>query len=167
MSVKQRLDELCQDAAFSVRLAFRNPGFATVVVLTLAVAIGANTAIFTVINGLLFKPLPAVAAPHELARIKAGETQMAWANYEDIRRDNGVFTHLIAHGSFIAALATGDRPVRLNGQQTSDNFFVALAARPALGRAYTPGDTRRDVVVLADHVWRARMGSDPSVAGGC
>jgi predicted permease len=165
MSVTRRLDEFRQDAAFSIRLIFRNPGFAAVVILTLAVAIGANTAIFTVINALLFKPLPAVAAPHELARVKAGETQMAWANYEDIRRSNNVFTHLIAHESFVASLATGDRSVRLSGQQTSDNFFVALAARPAMGRTYTPADTRRDVVVLAHHVWRARMGSDPSIVG--
>jgi predicted permease len=158
-------DEFHQDAAFSVRLIVRNPGFATVIVLTLAVAIGANTAIFTVINALLFKPLPAVAAPHELARVKAGETQMAWANYEDMRRDNDVFTHLIAQGPLIAGLATGDRPVRLSGQQTSDNFFVGLAARPLFGRIYTPADTRRDVIVLSEHVWRTRMGSDPSIVG--
>ena len=163
--MRRLVDEFRQDAAFSLRLIVRNPGFATVIVLTLAVAIGANTAIFTVINALLFKPLPAVAAPHELARVKAGETQMAWANYEDIRRDNDVFTHFIAQGTLIAGLATGDRPLRLTGQQTSDNFFVALAVRPALGRIYTPADTRRDVVVLADHVWRARFGSDPSLVG--
>jgi macrolide transport system ATP-binding/permease protein len=163
--VTRLLDEFHQDAAFSLRLVLRNPGFATVVILTLAVAIGANTANFTVVNALLFKPLPAVAAPHELARVKAGETQMAWPNYEDIRRDNSVFTHLIAQRTFTASLATGERPVRLTGQQTSDNFFVALAARPAMGRTYTPADARRDVVVLADHVWRARLGSDPSVLG--
>ena len=165
MNVTRGLDELRQDVTFAVRLALRNPGFATVIVLTLAVAIGANTAIFTVINALLFKPLPAVAAPHELARVKLGETQMAWANYEDIRRDNSVFAQLIAHGAFTAAMATGDRPVRLSGQQTSDNFFVALAAQPALGRIYTPGDTRRDMVVLAEPVWRTQLASDPSVVG--
>ena len=165
MSVTRRLDELRQDTAFSVRLAFRNPGFAAVVILTLAVAIGANTAIFTVINALLFKPLPGVAAPHELARVKAGETQMAWPNYDDMRRDNRVFTHLIAHATFSAGLTIGDRPVRLTGQRTSDNFFVALAGRPQIGRTYTPADTRRDLVVLADRVWRSRLGSDPSIVG--
>jgi predicted permease len=165
MRVTRLMDELRQDAAYGLRLVFRSPGFATVIILTLTVAIGANTAIFTVINALLFKSLPAVAAPHELARVKAGETQMAWANYEDLRRDNSVFAHLVAQRAFIAGLATDDRPVRLTGQQTSDNFFVALAARPAMGRTYTPADTRRDVAVLADHTWRARFGSDPSVVG--
>ena len=165
MRVSRLLDELRQDAAYGVRLVVRNPGFATVIIVTLAVAIGANTAIFTVVNALLFKRLPAVMAPHELARVKGGETQMAWANYDDIRRDNGVFTHLIAQRAFVAGLATGDRPVPLMGQQTSDNYFVALDARPARGRTYTPADTRHDVVVLADHVWRARFGADPVLVG--
>ena len=163
--VTRLVDELQQDAAFGCRRMLRQPGFATVIILTLTVAIGANTAIFSVANALLFKPLPAVTAPHELARIKAGETQMAWPNYEDVRRDNRVFTDVIALRTFAAGLPTADRPVRLTGQQTSDNFFVVLAARPAMGRTYTPADSRRDEVVLADHIWRTRFGSDPSLVG--
>jgi predicted permease len=165
VDIRRFVDELRQDTRFGIRLISRNPGFSTAIILTLAVAIGANTAIFTVINALLFKPLPAVAASHELARVKAGETQMAWANYEDIRRDNSVFTHFIAQRTFVASLTTDDRPVRLMGQQTSDNFFVALAAQPTIGRTYAPADTRRDLVVLSNHIWRTRFGSDSSLLG--
>ena len=165
MTMSRVVDEFRQDAAFGLRLIARKPGFATVIILTLAVAIGANTAVFTVVNALVLRPLPAVAAPHELARVKAGETQMAWPNYEDIRRDNEVFAHFIALRALVAGLATADRPQRLVGQQTSDNFFAALGARSAMGRMYTPADTRRDLVVLADHLWRTRFGSDPSIVG--
>ena len=134
--------EFSQDVAFSLRVVARGPGLATVTVLTLAVAIGANATIFALVNALLFKPLP-VAAPHQLARVKAGENQMAWANYEDIRRDSDAFEQLVAHRSLSVGLATADRPVRLRGQQTSDNFFVALGIPPALGRSYTPADARQ------------------------
>ena len=165
MKTTRLVAEIRQDAAYALRLALRSPGSSAVIVLTLAVAIGANTAIFGVVNSLVFRPLPAVAAAHELVRIRAGEIQMAWANYEDLRRANDVFADLVAHRPFNTALTRGDRPRRFDGQQTSDNFFTALGARPALGRAYAPADTRRDLLVLSHRAWRQHFGSDRSVLG--
>ena len=157
-------EALRHDAVLGLRQIVRNPGFATAAIVTLAIAIAANTAIFSVVNALVFKPLP-VAAPDELTRVKAGETQMAWANYDDIRRTNTAFSDLAAYRRLVLGLATGDRPVRLQGQQTSDNFFTVLGVNPTLGRSYTPADTRRDLVVLSDRVWRSRFGAATSVVG--
>ncbi|MPY86805.1 MAG: FtsX-like permease family protein [Luteitalea sp.] len=162
--IAQFAGELRQDATFGLRLIGRSPGFAAVAIVTLAVAIGANTAIFTVVNALLLKPLP-VAAPHEVVRVRAGQSQMSWPNYEDIRDRNDVFSGVAAHRRFDAGLATRDMPVRLTGELTSVNYFSILGIPAALGRPFTPDESRRDVLVLADHAWRARFGADPSVIG--
>jgi len=156
--------ELSQDVTFAMRVVARNPGFALVTVLTLAIAIGANTAIFAVVNGLLFRPLP-VLAPHELARVKAGETQMSWLNYEDVRRDNAVFEQTAAYRMRSLGLTTAERPLLLRGQETSDNFFSLLGVGPSRGRTYGPDDAGRGLVVLADRVWRSRFGADESLLG--
>jgi len=158
------LDELRQDIGFGLRLIVRSPGFAAAAIATLAVAIAANTAIFVLVNALVFKPLP-VAAPDELVRVKAGETQMAWANFDDIRRANSVFSDMLASRRLVLGLATGDRPTRLQGQQTSANFFTVLGVAPTHGRTFTPADSRRDLVVVSDRLWHTRFGADRSIVG--
>jgi len=165
MGVSRLWVDFRQDIALGVRLARRNIVSTGVVVFTLAVAIGANTAVFSAVNALLFKPLPFVAAPHELARVKAGELQMAWANYEDLRRDSGVFTHLAAQRSSVVGVAIGDRPIRFVAVQTSGNFFTTLGSTAAAGRTYTASEARSDVVVISADAWRTRFGSDPSLVG--
>jgi predicted permease len=161
------LGELRQDVSFGTRLLLRSPGFSGAAILTLALAIGANTAIFSVVNALLFKPAP-VAASEQLARIHSGESQMSWLNYEDVRdrqRAAGVFTDVVAHRLFMAGLATEGAPVRLLGQLGSPNYLRVLGIPATLGRTFDEGDPRRDVVVLADHVWRARFAADPAIVG--
>ena len=160
----QLVEEMRQDVVFGLRQIALNPGMAAVAIGTLAIAMAANTAIFSVVNALVLKPLP-VAAPDELARIKAGETQMAWANYNDIRRANTVFSDLAAYRRVVLGLSSGDRPVRLLGQRTSSNFFSVLGVNPAIGRSYTPVDSHSSLVVLSDRVWRTRFGGDRSVVG--
>jgi predicted permease len=156
--------ELRQDVILAIRLIARNPWFSGAAILTLAVAIGGNTAIFSVANALLFKPLP-VLASRDLVRVRAGESQMSWPNYQDLAERNGVFSAMVAHRRMVAGLATPDVPVRLWGEQTSANYFSVLGITAEFGRAYMPFDTRRDLVVLAHHVWAARFGADPSVVG--
>ena len=158
------VEEARQDIAFGLRLIVRSPGFAAASIATLAVAIAANTAICAIVNALMFKPLP-VAAPDQLARIKAGATEMAWPNYQDIRRSNSVFIDMIAFRRLVLGLATGDRPARLTGQQTSENFFAVLGVAPTLGRTYSPSDSRRDLLVVSDRLWRTRFGGDRSIVG--
>ena len=153
-----------QDVLFGLRQIALHPGMAVVAIGTLAIAMAANTAVFAVVNALVLKPLP-VAAPDELARIKAGETQMAWANYDDHRRTNTVFSDVAAYRRLVLGLSSGDRSVRLLGQRTSSNFFSVLGVNPAIGRSYTPGDSRSDLVVRSDRVWLHRFGGDRSVVG--
>jgi putative ABC transport system permease protein len=160
----QTVSEFRQDMLLGIRLIARNPWYSTAAILTLAVAISGNTTIFSVANALVFKPLPVVAS-HELALVRAGESQMSWLNYQDLVERNRVFSAMVAHRRIVAGLATGAAPARLWGEQTSANYFSVLGVPAALGRTYMPFDTRRDLVVLADHTWRARFGADPSVVG--
>ncbi len=156
--------ELKQDAVYGWRLIVRSPGFSAVAIATLAVAIGGNTAIFSVVNALLFKPEP-FAAPHELARIHPGESQMSWLNYQDIRARSRSFTDLAAHRGAVMTLAESDGASRLLGQAVTANFFTILGVPAAVGRTLLPPDVRNDVVVLSDRVWRTRFGADPSIVG--
>jgi predicted permease len=133
-------------------------------ILTLAVAVAGNTAVFSVANALLLKPLP-VTAPQELARVRAGQSQMSWLNYQDLGERTDVFAALVAQRRLQVGMSSAALPERLEGEQTSLNFFDTLRVSPTLGRTYGAGEPRRDVVVLADHTWRARFGSDPSIAG--
>ena len=107
-------ESVWQDVRYALRMLRRSPGFTVVAVLTLALGIGANTAIFSVINALLFQPLP-VADSQELARVHSGQSQMSWLNYQDIRDRNAVFLDVAAHRLLAAGLATEDRPARLRG----------------------------------------------------
>jgi predicted permease len=153
------------DVRLGVRLIARSPGVSAAAILTLAVAIAGNTAIFSVANALLFKPVP-VAAPRELARVRAGQSQMSWPNYEDLRERTNVFSALVAHRRLRVGLSSPDAiPVRLEGEQTSANYFDTLRVAPMLGRTYGPSEPRREVVVLANHTWRVRFGADPSIVG--
>ena len=162
--IAQTAGEFRQDTVLGIRLIARNPWYAAAAILTLAIAIGGNTAIFSVANALLFKPLP-VTASHELALVRAGESQMSWLNYQDLAERNRVFAAMVAHRRVVAGLATGAAPVRLWGEQTTANYFSVLGIPAALGGTYMPSDNRHDVVVLAHHVWQARFGADPSVVG--
>jgi predicted permease len=157
--------DLRQDIRLGVRLILRSPGPSAAAILTLAVAIAGNTATFGVANALLFKPVP-VTAPQELARVRAGQSHMSWPSYQDLRERTQVFADLVAHRRLRVGLSSQDTlPLRLEGEQTSSNYFDALRVPPRLGRTYTQGDPHRNVVVLADHTWRVRFGADPSIAG--
>jgi predicted permease len=159
------LGDLRQDLRLGVRMLVKHAGPSAAAVLTLAVAIAGNTTTFSVANAMFFKPAP-VTAPEELARIRAGQSQMSWPAYQDLRERITVFADLAAHRRLQVGLGSPDGlPIRLAGEQTSSNFFDTLRVAPRIGRAYAPGDAGRDVVVLADHTWRARFGSDPAIVG--
>ena len=159
--------ELRQDIVFGARLLRRGPGFAAAAVATLAVAIGANTAIFSIVNALLFKPAT-VAASEQVSRIRTGESQTSWPNYVDLRQraiGARVFSDVAAHRMLAAGLASEPAPVRLTGELTSPNYLQVIGVSPAIGRVFTESDPRRDVIVLAHHVWRTRFGADPAIVG--
>jgi predicted permease len=158
------LESVGRDVWSGIRLLIRAPGFSATAVVTLAIAIGANTAVFAVVNALLLKPSP-VLAPEQLGRVDTGPSLTSWLNYEDIRIRSGVFVDVMASRQGATTLDTGGPPAPLSGQITSPNFFTVLGVPAALGRTYTSLDTRTDVVVLSDHVWRVRLGSTPSIVG--
>jgi predicted permease len=157
-------DELWQDASFGARLLRHSPGFATVAILTLAVAIGGNTAIFSVVNALALKPLP-VRAPEEVVRIYPGESRTSWLNYQDLARQSTAFSEIAAHTGTTRALTLDDTTASMAGETTTSNYFTMLGVPAVLGRPYFPSDARADVIVLAERTWRTRFGSDPAIVG--
>ncbi len=163
-AVARIASELRQDAVFGLRLLGRSPGFSTVAILTLALAIGGNTAIFSLVNAIALKPLP-VAAPRDVVRVYTGESQTSWLNYQDIAQRTTVFSDVAVQTGMSVALTTDNSAARLRGETTSTNYLTMLGVPALLGRTYFPSDTRTDLVVLSEHAWRLRFGSDPSLVG--
>jgi predicted permease len=156
--------ELIQDARYGLRLYARSPGFAAAAILTLTVAIGGNTAVFSIVNGLFFKPL-AIPDPDRLVRIYPGQNGVSWPNYEDIRSRGTVFEQVMAQRNIAPAFSTGGDPVDITGTATSSNYFELLGAAPLRGRVYLAGELRPNVVVISERLWRSRLDAAEDVVG--
>ena len=163
-TLSRLVSEFRHDVTFGARLLSRSPGFSIVAVLTLALSIGGNTAIFSVVNALALKPLPA-RTPEEIVRIYTAESQTSWPNYQDIAARSEVFSEVAAHTGATRALATADNTSRISGEMTSANYLAMFGVPAQLGRVYLPSDARTDIVVLGERSWRTRFGSDPSIVG--
>jgi predicted permease len=166
------METLLQDARYGIRILRKNPGFTFIAVLTLALGIGANTAIFSVVYGILFKPLP-YPEPDRLVRVfdssdRFPKFPMAPGNFLDYRARNSSFSDLAIYMRSDLQLAAEDRPERLEGMQVSSGFFRVLGINPALGREFLPEEEiegRHRVVILSDRLWRERFGADPAIIG--
>jgi predicted permease len=166
------MDTLLQDLRFALRALRRSPGFAAVAVLTLALGIGANTAIFSVVNAVLLRPLP-FADSDRLVRLFTVSRQSdhdvySAANFRDARSLNHSLeeTSFFDYGSF--TLTGRGEPTQLQGVRVGQNFFQVLRARPELGRVFRPDENQSGqnrVVVLSHALWRQRFGGDPSIVG--
>jgi predicted permease len=167
---------LLDDLRNAVRLLLKNPAFAGIVVITLALGIGLNTAVFSVIDGLLLRPLPGTRAPNELVqlyRTHRGDVMFgsnSVPHYLDVRERSGDTFSGVSLWSFEAmSLAAGGRNERVLGVMVSANHFSVLGARAALGRTFVPAeDTGRrahPVAVLSWSTWKGRFGGDPGVIG--
>ncbi|MBI2513385.1 MAG: ABC transporter permease [Opitutae bacterium] len=163
---------LIQDVRFGVRTLLKNPGFSLVALLTLALALGANTAIFSFVDGVLLKPLPYPDADRIVRVLEAppggGRNGISTLNYLDWARDNRSFEFIAARTGGSATLTGSDEPVRLSGAQVTAQFFDVFGAKAALGRTFLPGEDqpgRSHVVVIADSLWRTQFGSDPQILG--
>ncbi|HEU0106579.1 MAG TPA: ABC transporter permease, partial [Vicinamibacteria bacterium] len=168
------MESVIQDLRHAARLLLRRPGFSSVAVATLAVAIGANVAIFSVVHTVLLRPLP-FADPDRLVWVWENSPQrgiprnpvtpVAYAAYRD---RSGVFTDLGASSDWLGSLTGSGEPESIIGYQFSGNFFRVLGVPARLGRTLGPDDARpghEHVVVLADSLWRRRFGADPGVIG--
>jgi putative ABC transport system permease protein len=168
-------DELKQDLHVGLRMLRRSPAFAIVAVLTLAVGIGANTAIFSVLRSVLLRPLP-YANPEQLVQVWSdhraiGRAQPEWLtppDFVDLRDGNRTFTAMAAYQGWGPDITDAGEPESLTGMLVSGNFFSMLGTTPALGRLFSMADddaAAPPVVVLSHALWTRRFGSDPSVVG--
>jgi predicted permease len=167
------MDRLLLDLRLALRRLRQNPGFSIVAILTLALGIGANTAIFSVINAVLLRPLP-VERSSELVAINetmAGNTYptLSVPNYRDMRDRNTVLAGLAAYRILPASLGLPGASQRLWGYMVTGNYFNMLGVKPVRGRLLLPEDDRvpggHPVAVISYGCWQKRFGADPSVVG--
>src|SRR5271154_493784 len=158
------METLLQDLRYGARMLRKSPGFTCVAVLTLALGIGANTAIFSLVNGILLRPLP-FAAPQNLVSITGTFPKGGFVAMREQAQSLDVAAYFEGHEFNLTG--RGD-PLRLSGVLVSADFFSVLGTRPEVGRAFYPGDdvTGRDNYVILSHsLWQQRFGGDPSILG--
>jgi putative ABC transport system permease protein len=168
------MENLFQDLRYAVRMLFKNPGFTAVAVLTLALGIGANTAIFSVVNTVLLQPLP-YKDPDRLMMVWEDDTKRGFprdtpaaANYIDWRDQNQVFEGMAAIADASFNLTGVGEPERIDGRRVTANLFPLLGVEPGLGRAFTPEEDRPGagrVVIISHGLWQRRFGSDANIIG--
>jgi putative ABC transport system permease protein len=162
------------DLRFAVRVLSKSPGFTLIAVIALALGIGANTAIFTVVNSVLLKPLP-YAQPERLAHLYCADARQgvfrigfAHPDFEAMRDQNRSFLGAAAYWGDNVNLTGGDRPERVQGAYISVNGFDVLGVRPVLGRSFHPEDSewgRNRVALLSDALWERRYGRARDIVG--
>jgi len=174
------MSTLVQDVRYGIRMLARNPGFTVVAVLTLALGIGANTAIFTIVNAVLLNPLPVTDAARlfeldttdrktTVALGNATRLGMSLRNYEDFARQADVFSGITGFDQVGLTRSGGETPRRYQGSLVTANYFAVLGVRAVLGRTFRSdedqhpgGDT---VAVISYSVWSREFGSSPDVLG--
>src|ERR1051325_9585712 len=166
------MNTLLKDIRYGVRSLLKHPGFTAIVILTLAVGIGASSAIFSVVNTVLLRPLPYRQAERIVVIQELDPTgkrvQVTPANFLDWRAQNTVFEQLAAILTRPANLALADQAERLDLAMTSANFFSVFGTEPARGRFFIPTDEQAGhppVVVISHALWQRRFGGDESVIG--
>jgi predicted permease len=166
------LEELLQDLRIGVRTLRKNPSFTFVVAATLALGIGANTAIFGLIDTLLLRPLPIVTAPGELVLLVRGEERGPALSYPDftvLRERNDVLSDLALYTQSAISFGNNVHSEVVLGAMVSGNYFDVLGIKPSLGRAFLPEEDRtpgtHPVVVLSHSFWRTRFNSNPTLVG--
>jgi putative ABC transport system permease protein len=169
------MNTLAQDLRYSFRMLRKSPGFAAIAVITLALGIGANTAIFSVVNAVLIRPLPYPNANRLVMiwerHLPDGEQQnnTSPATFLNWREHATVFEQTAACFNWTKVLTGGAAPERLNVQEVSPNFFSLLGVNAVLGRTLLASedsvDGANDVVVLSFELWQRRFGSDPRIVG--
>src|SRR5262245_12273927 len=161
-----------QDLRYGLRMLLKNSGFTTIAALTLALGIGANTAIFSVINAILLRPLP-YAAPERLMMVwesfpGSRENPVMPSNFADWRAQNQVFTDMAAWVAQTFNLSGAGEPEKLEGVRVTANLFTLLGVEPFLGRAFLPEEDQPggDQVVMISHgLWRRRFGGSRDAIG--
>jgi len=168
------METLLQDLKYGIRMLVKNPGFTAIAVIALAPGIGPTTAIFSVVNAVLLKPLPFVE-PSQLLMVYETNLQrgfnrgtMSYPNFADVRDQNQVFEKMSSYHSGDFILTGRGEPLRLQGAVVNADLFPLLGVKASLGRTFLPDEDKPGsvrVVVLSNRLWRNHFNSDPGVVG--
>ncbi|HVQ16750.1 MAG TPA: ABC transporter permease, partial [Vicinamibacterales bacterium] len=164
------MSSLLRDVRHSVRALRLSPGFTTIAVLTLAIGIGANTAIFSFVDAMLLRPLPYKDADR-LVRVmekppRGERNGISTLNFLDWQKDNTVFDFMSAQSGDAVTLTGGSEPTQLRAAQVSAGYFKVFGVEPALGRTFLPGEDqlgKHQVAVISHTLWMTQFGGDPSI----
>src|SRR5262249_41607477 len=163
---EELMETLFQDLRFGFRRLIKTPGFAVIAILSLALGIGANTAVFSLVNMILFRPLP-VANPQEVVSVSAVGKEGAlgafsYPHYLDFRDHNEVLSGLLATRFTYVSLSRNGNNEKIWGNLVSGNYFDTLGVKPALGRTFLPEEDKtrlsHPVVVISYSLWQTRFG---------
>ncbi|HEX6650249.1 MAG TPA: ABC transporter permease [Pyrinomonadaceae bacterium] len=164
------METLIKDLQFGIRSLAKRPGFTLIAVLTLALGIGANTAIFSAVNATLMQPIP-VVDPQRLVFVFNGPANavFSYPDYVALRDQNTVFDGLLAFGGITASLNSNDQTDQVTGAIVTGNFFDVLGVRAQLGRVISTEDDKtpgaHPVAVISQGLWQRRFAGDPNVVG--
>ncbi|MGH9848616.1 MAG: ABC transporter permease [Blastocatellia bacterium] len=163
---------MLQDLRFGARMLLKNPGFTAVIVLTLALGIGANAALFSVVNGVLLNPLP-YPQPDQLVTLHQSKPNFAtgaipYPNFRDWQKENQTFSAMaISRRTSFSLIGAGEAE-QVDGRWVSAVFFSVLGVKPALGRDFAPGEDERGVapvVLISAELWQRKFGAAPNALG--
>jgi predicted permease len=166
------METLWQDARYAFRTLLKNPAFTLVAVVALALGVGANTAIFSVVNAVLLRPLP-YKNPDRLVLVKESLPELGWsqlstspAEFLDYKEGNDVFSAIAAFRDLSLNLTGQGEPQRIQAARVSASLFPLLQVQPAMGRAFFEDEVgKSDVVILSHAIWQGHFGSDTAIIG--
>src|SRR5437016_11595222 len=166
------MDALLRDVIYSFRRLRKSPGFTAIVVTTLALGIGANTAIFSVVNAVLLRPLPYPNAGRLVAvsenSLEAPDISVAYPDYLDWRAQQSVFEEMSARMPTGGVITGANEPERVIGRLVTPSFFSTLGVQPLLGRAFTEAENKPGtppVMVISHGLWQRQFGGASEVIG--
>src|SRR5437667_4881113 len=164
-----------QDLRFALRMLRRSPGFSLLAILCLTLGIGANAAVFSWIEGILFRPYPAVTHQERLVAIggtsrgEAGGTPLSWPDFQDLQRSCTLCETVFVSKISGTTLSIGDRAERTTGSIVSANYFDAIGVHPVLGRGFLPGEDQgqsaHPIAVISSQLWQDRFHGDRQIVG--
>lgn len=165
-----RMGSMAKDTLYALRALARNPGFTAMAIAILTVSMGAATAIFSVVDGVLLEPLP-VEEPDRLVSLwlenpEGTRARMTPGFFVDIREDGGIFERVAAFGTQTASLSAGDDAVFLRGSRVTPGYFETLGVQPVVGRTFRQDEGEAGgpaVVILSHHIWQQMFGADPGI----
>ncbi|HEX4545215.1 MAG TPA: ABC transporter permease [Candidatus Acidoferrum sp.] len=169
------IETMLQDLRFGFRMLRRSPGFSLLAIVCLTLGIGANAAVFSWSEGILFRPYPLVAHQERLlamtgtSRGETGPTGLSWPDFLDFERSCTLLDSFIVTKIMGTTLSVGDRAERAPGSVVSANYFEALGVHPILGRGFEPGEdsgrSAHAVTVISYQLWKGRFKGDPQIIG--